>query len=274
VLATLMSKHQDNFVVNLSPAAALAACRSAVAICGWSITNQSEYGLVCQEPAIALSFKSPVTIELGVSAEQTGSTTVLLKGSNFGLGPIQSSHVKSQVQKLRQSILDAASNPSTSSVSGGSSGTSPSSSKRNVIVNGQRLSDEQIEMAARRGVQMADGNFWYDPMMGAWGYRGGPAVGIIQPGMDLGGPLPEDASNGNTGVFINGRDLPLQDVAILQRIVGMVLPGRYWLDANGNFGLQGGMMLGNIWMLARSTDIPHEGILSTYDKTGISVIGG
>lgn len=46
------------------------------------------------------------------------------------------------------------------------------------------------------------------------------------------------------------------------------------MDANGNFGAVGGPPLGNIWALSQRSGGRREGILSTYDKTGLAVIGG
>jgi hypothetical protein len=52
-----------------------------------------------------------------------------------------------------------------------------------------------------------------------------------------------------------------------------VFQGRYWLNAQGYFGFEGGPAMGNLWMLANSRGMKKEGILSTYDKTGVAVIG-
>jgi hypothetical protein len=144
---------------------------------------------------------------------------------------------------------------------------------RNVVVNGQKLSREQIETAARHGVRIADGDFWYDRLLGAWGRPGGPTAGLIAPGLDLGGALSENASNGTTGYVINGRQLPMSELLLLFSVVGMFLPGRYWLDSAGYYGFEGGPPAGNIWSAAQSASAPRQGILSTYDKTGIAVIG-
>jgi hypothetical protein len=62
--------------------------------------------------------------------------------------------------------------------------------------------------------------------------------------------LRANASRGNTGVVINGRELHQLDVAVLQRL-GPFLPGRYWMDALGNFGFEGGPILGNVWVLVQ-----------------------
>ena len=148
-----------------------------------------------------------------------------------------------------------------------------------VTVNGVKITLEKVQAIQKKyGIRIVNGDYWYDKMSGAWGYNGGPAVGQIYPLMDLGGPLKSNASNGRTGVFINGRELHILDVRALQRIT-IVIPGRYWCDAQANMGFEGGPPLVNLWALAnaansRGGNIKREGILSTYDKTGTAVIGG
>ena len=84
--------------------------------------------------------------------------------------------------------------------------------QRAVVVNRVRLPDQQVrDLETRWSVQVRDGRYWYDAVSGAWGMDGGPTAGWILPGLTLGGGLPPDASNGATGVFINGRQLPDQD---------------------------------------------------------------
>ena len=113
------------------------------------------------------------------------------------------------------------------------------------------LNDEELAALERAyGVRIADGAYWYDTRCGAWGWQGGPCAGLIHPGLNLGGPFRSDASNGNTGVFINGRQLHYADVLRLQEL-GPVQMGSYWLDAQGNFGWEGGPMLGNLFQLAQ-----------------------
>ena len=142
-----------------------------------------------------------------------------------------------------------------------------------VIINGIRLSDDKVKALEKQcGVRILPGDYWYDKMCGAWGFRGGPSAGIIPSSLDLGGLLQSNASNGNTGVFINGRELHILDVVALQQITP-VYQGRYWVDAQGNIGLEGGPALTNLWLLANARGAKKEGILSTYDKTGVAVIG-
>lgn len=144
-----------------------------------------------------------------------------------------------------------------------------------VIVNGQRLPDQTVQ-ALEQGyhVRIRPGAYWYDRLTGAWGFWGGPVAGVIHPGLNLGGPLAENASNGNTGIFINGRQLHQRDVWILRQIT-IPLPGRYWMDAYGTFGYVAGPAIGNVYWLANTASrrgggntVRRQGILSTYDKTG------
>ena len=120
--------------------------------------------------------------------------------------------------------------------------------RRHVVINGRRLSDEdlaRVEGAYR--IRIPDADYWYDPVLGAWGARGQPTLGFIAPGINLGGPLRADASGGGTGVFINGRDLPPADLIALERNTGQTPPGRYFITAQGLAGYEGGPPL---WDLA------------------------
>ena len=120
--------------------------------------------------------------------------------------------------------------------------------QRHVVINDRRLSDEELahaEYAYR--IHIPDADYWYDPVLGAWGAKGQPTMGFIAAGLDLGGPLRPDASGGGTSVFVNGRDLPPADLVALQTITGPVPPGRYFINAQGLAGYEGGPPL---WDLA------------------------
>ena len=121
---------------------------------------------------------------------------------------------------------------------------------RSVIVNGQEISRRDLAaLDFQNRAPISNGHYWYDRISGAWGYEGGPSEGFIVAGMALGGQLRADASNGNTGVFVNGRQLHRREVAALQKL-GPVYQGRYWLDAMGNWGIEGGPMMGNLKVAA------------------------
>jgi hypothetical protein len=139
-----------------------------------------------------------------------------------------------------------------------------------------RLSDREVaelEHTERMNrAPLRDGTYWYDPVSGAWGAQAGPTLGFRRPGLKLGGPLRPNASNGHTGVFVNGRELHRLDLLALERL-GQAWLGRYWLDASGNFGPEGGRMLGNLVWLAesRAGEGNRLGAWATYG--GVSIAG-
>ena len=67
------------------------------------------------------------------------------------------------------------------------------------------------------------------------------------------GKLNSNASNGDTGVFVNGRELPQLEWAVWSQMLGYVIqPGRYWLDENGNAGYEGNPIpTENLYMAAQ-----------------------
>jgi len=103
------------------------------------------------------------------------------------------------------------------------------------------------------------GHYWYDPISGAWGLDGGPTVGFTIAGLPIGGPLPANISNGSTGVYINGRELPAQDLLGLERLVGPIAPGRYWVDAQGYAGLEGSPAMVNLRVAASQQGMYKQG---------------
>lgn len=109
-----------------------------------------------------------------------------------------------------------------------------------VIINNQALSEAQIaELEKTYGVRPRPGNYWYDARSGLYGVVGYQAYGFMQPGHSF-GTLAREVSNGNTGVLINGRELPMGEYTVWSYIVGSwIQPGAYWLDANGNAGYEG-----------------------------------
>lgn len=124
---------------------------------------------------------------------------------------------------------------------------------RQVIINGQRLTDAELAQAEQTyRIRIHDAEYWYDPVLGAWGAQGGPTMGFIAPGLSLGGPLRQNASNGTTQVVVNGRELPDADVLALQQITGPIVPGRYFITAQGLAGYEGGPAQWNLAAMAQS----------------------
>lgn len=131
--------------------------------------------------------------------------------------------------------------------------TAPAAAQQlEVIVNHVRLTPGQLVVLSRMaGQPPRSGRYWYDGRSGAWGIEGGPALGQLPPNLGFGGPLRADASKGKSGVYINGRQLTRGEVAQLSRL-GTVFKRRYWLDANGTFGFEGGPALGNLVALMKA----------------------
>jgi hypothetical protein len=111
-----------------------------------------------------------------------------------------------------------------------------------VIVNGAALARETVRALERAyRVPIAPGRYWYDAVSGAWGQEGGPIAGQMLPGLKLGGALRANASRGTSGVFINGRELTPAEVAgLAQACRTQVARGRYWVNAQGVGGIEGG----------------------------------
>ena len=152
-----------------------------------------------------------------------------------------------------------------------------------VVVNGVILDGQTREGLERAyGVPIKPGRYWYDKMSGVWGLEGGPAAGQIHPHLNLGGPLKRDASKGKTGVIVNGRELHHKDVAALQRCL-QVVPGRYWVLANGMGGLEGGPPSFNLAVLCGAKggggssttceDYGNGQFNCSNQRTGIGMIG-
>ncbi len=113
--------------------------------------------------------------------------------------------------------------------------------KKAVYVNRVQLNQQQINaLESYYRVRLQNGYFWYDPVAGLWGIEGGPTMGQMLPGLKLGGPLRADASQGSTGVFINGRQIHSLEFLYLKNVFGYVIPGRYWMNAQGIAGFEGG----------------------------------
>lgn len=154
---------------------------------------------------------------------------------------------------------------------------------RRITINGMPASARDmatIETLERQwGIRAQDGDYWYDNATGATGRWGGPMVSLLPAGLGLGGPMPAHASGGGngtlTGVFVNGRELHPYDVMRLQQLVGQVYQGRWWVDAQGNFGQENGPMLGNLYALQQQKNGGGGGdSYYSKDQNGSVFVGG
>ncbi len=153
---------------------------------------------------------------------------------------------------------------------------------RAVFINRNRLPTDTLQMLESLfQVRVPDGRYWYDATSGGWGQEGGPTIGFTVAGLPIGGTLPANISKGTTEVFVNGRELPTQDLAGLQQLVGPIAPGRYWLDGQGYAGSEGGPPVANLRALASQLSRMGGGVNERYGggaaaygnlNTGIGVI--
>ncbi len=135
-----------------------------------------------------------------------------------------------------------------------------------------------VQLETHAGTRLVDGDYWYDPTSGISGPWGGGGYVLLPAGLPLGGPLPAHASGGGdgrlTGVFVNGRELHPNDVATLRRFI-QVVPGRYWFDARGNVGIEGGQALFNVYALAQAQQAQQSGGMHTSSwGPGKTWVGG
>ncbi|MEL6870539.1 MAG: hypothetical protein AAFO81_12125 [Pseudomonadota bacterium] len=111
-----------------------------------------------------------------------------------------------------------------------------------VVVNGTELTQDEIRALRQRYGTVYSGRFWYDPLSGMYGQVGEPPMGQLDAGMRVGGALSAAASGGGsgrlTGVFINGREAHPREVQFYRQVFGRVLPGRYWMNADGIGGFE------------------------------------
>lgn len=130
-----------------------------------------------------------------------------------------------------------------------------------IIINNAAISAAQIgEMKLRYGIEPKPGNYWYDPVSGLYGVAGYASYGFMYPGHNFGNPS-RDASAGNTGVIINGRELPQLEWAVWSYILGYYIqPGNYWLDSQGNAGYEGNNIpVVNLFAAARQNAYSGQG---------------
>ena len=122
-----------------------------------------------------------------------------------------------------------------------------------IIVNSRAMTQAEIDTLIAPTVDPASvaGDYWYDNVSGLYGHVGREPIGVMNSGL-LFPPMVTDASAGMTNVFINGREITDIEVAYLTALFNAPVPeGLYWLEANGNYGVQGDTtVLGNLAIAA------------------------
>ncbi|XP_057810348.1 uncharacterized protein LOC131024826 [Salvia miltiorrhiza] len=85
-----------------------------------------------------------------------------------------------------------------------------------VFVNGHLIPDRVVKKAEKLAGPIQPGEYWYDKQAGFWGVVGYPCLGIVMPNIEeFNYPMPKNCAAGNTGVFVNGRELNEKDLDLL-----------------------------------------------------------
>ncbi|KAF2305859.1 hypothetical protein GH714_008468 [Hevea brasiliensis] len=88
-----------------------------------------------------------------------------------------------------------------------------------VYVNSQALSQQELfllQTCSNPPRELEQGRYWYDKISGLWGKEGKKPCQIISPQLVVGGFLQQNASNGNTNVLINNREITKVELLMLQ----------------------------------------------------------
>ncbi|KAJ8450847.1 hypothetical protein Cgig2_032472 [Carnegiea gigantea] len=125
-------------------------------------------------------------------------------------------------------------------------------SSESIYVNGSPLCSYELmtlQNCPSPPRNLKPGKYWYDKVAGFWGKEGHKPCQIITPNLVIGGDRNENASNGKTDLFINGREITKAERWML-KAAGVQCAGKihFWVDPDGTY-IEEGMKLskGNIW---------------------------
>nr|XP_016458930.1 PREDICTED: uncharacterized protein At5g05190-like [Nicotiana tabacum] len=115
------------------------------------------------------------------------------------------------------------------------SSQSSENGRSNVFVNGRLIPDRAVKKAEKLAGPIQPGYYWYDYRAGFWGVMGHPCLGVILPNIEeFNFPIPKDCAAGNTGIYVNGRELHQKDLDLLvSRGLPMTRNKSYSIEISG-----------------------------------------
>ncbi|GAA0158576.1 hypothetical protein LIER_15561 [Lithospermum erythrorhizon] len=179
----------------------------------------NENSMVEQITSIRGSMKEePIASEMDISVNEytnSGTTQVSTEVSKEG----SKSRINKFAGLLKRSFKEFA-----------RSGHEIENEKSSIIINGHVIPDRLLKKAEKVAGPIQHGEYWYDYTAGFWGGMGHPCAGIIPPKIEeFKFPMPENCSNGNTKVFVNGRELHQKDLELLSSRGLSITRHKYYL---------------------------------------------
>ncbi|XP_042508501.1 extra-large guanine nucleotide-binding protein 1-like [Macadamia integrifolia] len=121
-----------------------------------------------------------------------------------------------------------------------------------IYVNGKPLSQEELvvlQSCSNPPKNLKPGLYWYDKVSGLWGKEGQKPCSFITAELNVGDLIKLNASNGDTGIRINNREITKVELRML-KFSGVQCAGKphFWVTADGSYQEEGQKdMKGRIW---------------------------